>query len=793
MTVKRIAPPPPAKEKRVKPAKKHKSSTKLRAVVWQSALTNMSQAVVVKNAQREVVFANQAFYDLLKVSESEVIGRKFETVVTPDDNIQRQLIQLEFKRRKKGIASVYDIERHSASGIQYLRINASPMFDEEKKFLGSVSVISDISTEKQALKLKSDADALLKAVYNSADIGMYVTNSEGKFVEVNNAYCKTYGYTREELIGQPFTIVLPPYLREYAQQLHNDYIAEGTDASAGEWQVQHKNGSIRDIAVTAARLILTDGQRFKVTTVTDITDRKLIERQLRYQANLLQNVSEAIISINRDFKITSWNKAAETMYGWKENEVVGKDIHQVITTKYLDGLNDKQALEILQRTGEWSGEVIQQKRDGTEIIVQSSVSLLHDAKGEVIGTVAINRNITEQKKYEQERQQLHEQLQQLQKMEAIGTLSGGIAHDFNNILAAILGNANLILEKTTDEKLVRYASRIKTAAERGGALTKQLLGFARKGKFEVAPVDLHQSVKNVIEILEHTIDKRIQMRVEMIGSIQKVLGDKTQLEQVILNLAVNAIDAIAPTLDEKQFGTLTFSLKVEPPEQHHFASSQSYLHLTISDSGIGIPKEIQNRIFEPFFTTKEVGKGTGLGLAMVYGIVKNHHGKVYVDSEVGKGTTVHLYLPTVAQTQSSQSENVVIEKNQKNMVANKKLLIVDDEEMLRELLIEQLIEAGYGVYEASNGHEAIETLKHLDVKGIRIDAVVLDMNMPKMSGAKAFAEIRTLFPTVPILIATGFAQDELVQKLLESGANGVLSKPYNIEELLKRLEEILNV
>jgi len=789
MTVKRVA-SSPSKEEKSKPSIKPKLSTPQRPF-WQSALTNMSQAVVIKNAEREIVFANQAFYDLVKMSESEVIGNKFETIVTPDDNIQKKLIQLEFKRRKQGIASVYDIERHTASGIQYLRINASPMFDEEKKFLGSVAVISDISTEKKALKLKSDADALLKAVYNSADIGMCVTNSEGKFVEVNNAYCKTYGYTREELIGQPFTIVLPPYLREYAQQLHNDYIAEGTDASAGEWQVQHKNGSIRDIAVTAARLILEDGQRFKVTTVTDITERKLIERQLRYQANLLQNVSEAIISIDNEFKITSWNKGAETMYGWKESEVIGKHIHKFISTKYLNGINDEQAAEILQTMGEWLGEVIQHKKDGTELIVQSSVSLLYNAKGEVIGTVAINRDITKQKALEQERAELYDQLQQLQKMEAIGTLSGGIAHDFNNILAAILGSANLILEKTTDEKLVRYASRIKAAAERGATLTKQLLGFARKGKFEVAPVDLHQSVKNVIEILEHTIDKRIQMRVEMIGSIPKVLGDKIQLEQVILNLAVNAIDAIVPTLDEKQFGTLTFSLKVEPPEQHHFASSQSYLHLTISDSGIGIPKEIQHKIFEPFFTTKEVGKGTGLGLAMVYGIMKNHHGRVYIDSEVGKGTTVHLYLPTVAQTQSSQSENVVIEKNQKNMVANKKLLIVDDEEMLRELLIEQLIEAGYGVYEASNGHEAIETLKHLDVQGIRIDAVVLDMNMPKMSGAKAFAEIRNLFPSMPILIATGFAQDEVVQRLLECGANGLLSKPYDVKELFKKLDEML--
>ncbi len=551
----------------------------------------------------------------------------------------------------------------------------------------------------------------------------------------------------------------------------------------------HKNGNIRDIAATAARLILDDGRRFKVTTVTDITERKWIERQLRYQANLLQQVSEAIISVDNNFKITSWNKAAETMYGWKANEVVGKQIHQVLPTRYLNDTNDEVALTVLQTTGEWTGEVIQPKKDETEIVVHSSVSLLYDTDGKVIGTVAINRDITAQKAIERERTELYEQLQQLQKMEAIGTLSGGIAHDFNNILAATLGNANLILEKATDEKLKRYAERIKTAAERGAALTRQLLGFARKGKMEVAPVDLMQSVRNVVEMLEHSTDKRIQIRIESIGKIQKVLGDKNQFEQVILNLAVNAIDAMIPTLGEKREGILSFTLKMENPPNENQNARQSYLHLAISDSGTGIPKEIRNKIFEPFFTTKEVGKGTGLGLAMVYGIVKNHHGKIEIDSEVGKGTTVYVYLPT-AWTSTDRKEQITEEKQRMQLSSNKKILIVDDEEMLRELLVEQLVEAGYAVYEASDGLEAIKMLNHLKAEQIRIDAVVLDMNMPKMDGAKAFAEIRMMFPKMPILIATGFAQDEVVQKLLESGANGMLSKPYNVKELLEKLKEI---
>ncbi len=753
---------------------------------WQLAFEHLNQAVVITNQNREVIEANPAFCRLVGKQPSEVIGRQFEDVLRLSEKSQRKRIQAEFNKQKKGVASEYEVCIGEGASAKTVQVQAAPLFDEAQTFLGSVAILSEV--KKSVVTSASDAEALLRAVYNSADIGMCVTDAEGKFAEVNPAYCRTYGYTREELVGQHFIKVLPPEIREWAKKLHDDYIAEGTDQSAGEWQVMHKNGDIRDVAVTAARLILDDGRRFKVTTVTDITERKWVERQIRYQANLLQQVSEAIISVDNNFKITSWNKAAETMYGWKANEVVGKHIHQVLPTKYPNGTSDEVALTVLQTTGEWAGEVIQPKKDGTEMIVHSSVSLLYDTDGKVIGTVAINRDITAQKAIERERTELYEQLQQLQKMEAIGTLSGGVAHDFNNILAAILGNANLILEKTTDEKLKRYAERIKTAAERGAALTKQLLGFARKGKLAVAPVDLQQGVRNVVEMLEHSADKRIQIRVETTGKIQNVLGDKTQLEQVILNLAVNAIDAIMPTLDEKHEGMLSFMLKMENPNENQNAR-QSYLHLAISDSGTGIPKEIRHKIFEPFFTTKEVGKGTGLGLAMAYGIVKNHHGKIEIDSEVGRGTTVHVYLPA-ARTSDDRKKQLIEEKQRMQLSSNKKILIVDDEEMLRELLVEQLVEAGYAVYEAADGLEAIEMLKHLEAEQIRIDAVVLDMNMPKMNGAKAFAEIRVMLPKMPILIATGFAQDEVVQKLLESGANGMLSKPYNPKELLEKLTEI---
>ena len=1013
-------------------------------LLWQLALEQLDIAIVIKHANGEMIYANQRFCDLIECSKEDIIGRKIEEVL-PQKNYEQQKALLEKEREKQlsGKSGVYDLELEVASGkTKTVRIHVSPIFDRDKNYLGSIGIATDVSREASALKAVSNAEALLAAVFHVANVGLCITDSEGRVIAANPAHSKIDGYTQEELVGELFTKVLPPELREDALKLHHEYMAGEWDNISGEWQVLHKNGTRRDVAVSVARLILDDGRKFRVSALTDLTEQKLIERQLRYQAQLLENVSDAVIavdnnhiitswntaaeklygwtaaevlgkhlyhilsykylngeseetiaetalktgkwvgevldrrkdgtevivearvsqihnekdeviglvSVNRDITeqkqierqlryqaqllenvsdaviaidndyritswntaaeklygwtaaevlgkhlfevtqyrhlngeseetlkeallkagkwigeflekrkdgteiiveacisylrnekgeiigavgikrdvteqkqierqlryqaqllenvsdavmavdndciITSWNAAAEKLYGWTATEVMGKKLYPVLPTTYLNGASEQDAIKAMQSAGKWVGEVAQKRKDGTEVIVEACVSYLRNEKGNIIGMVSINRDITEQKRYAEERQRLYEQLQHLQKMESIGRLAGGIAHDFNNILAAILGNVKMATEKTTDEKVTKYLSRIKAASERASALTQQLLGFARQGKYVPAPVDLFDCVRNVVEMLEHTIDKRIEVVVEPASMPTKVIGDRTQLEQVILNIAINAVDAIMPTLEKKQHGVLRFAWRSGVREDikatnPHLLTSQPYFCLAISDSGIGIPKEIQKKIFEPFFTTKEIGKGTGLGLAMVYGIMQNHHGAVYVESEVGRGATFELYFPQVLE---SQTENGVKETyiNQK-LMSNKRVLIVDDEDMLRELLTEQLTEAGYAVCEASNGVEAIEVLKRLQAEQVRVDAVVLDMNMPKMDGAKAFAEIRALFPRMPILIATGYAQDEMVQKVVESGANGVLVKPYDAEALFEKLNEILKV
>jgi len=767
-------------------------------LLWQLSLEQLDVAIGIKHANGEVIYANKKFCDLLELPKESIIGKRVEEAL-PKQTYEQQkaLFEKERERRLSGKSSVYDLEIEVAGGkTKTVRVHVSPIFDRDKNYLGSIAILTNVSRESSALKAISDAEALLAAVFNVASVGLCITDSEGIVVAANPADSKIHGYTHEEFVGGLFTKALPPELREDVMKLHHEYMAGELNDMSGEWQVLHKNGTLRDVAVNVARLVLDDGRKFRVTAVTDITERKQIERQLRYQAQLLENVSDAVMAIDNNTCITSWNRAAEKLYGWKATEVLGKKLYQILPTSYLNGTSEEDALESMRSTGKWVGEVAQKRKDGSEVIVEACVSYLRDEKGDIIGMVSINRDLTEQKHYEQERQRLYEQLQHLQKMESIGRLAGGIAHDFNNILAAILGNVKMATEKTSDEKVFKYLSRIKAASERASALTQQLLGFARQGKYEVTAVDLQDCVRNVVEMLEHTIDKRIEVVVEPASVPTKVMGDRTQLEQVILNIAVNAVDAIMPTLEEKQSGILRFSWCSGVREEiktinTHLLPNQPYLCLAVSDSGIGIPKDIQKKIFEPFFTTKEIGKGIGLGLAMVYGIMQNHHGAVHVESEVGKGTTFELYLPQLLES-STEPDVVTTTHTYQKPMNNKRVLIVDDEDMLRELLVEQLTEVGYAVYEASNGLEAIEVLKRLCAEQTRIDAVVLDMNMPKMDGAKAFAEIRTLFPKMPILIATGYAEDDVVRQLQQIGTSAVLVKPYDADLLLEKLNALLN-
>jgi CheY-like chemotaxis protein len=366
-----------------------------------------------------------------------------------------------------------------------------------------------------------------------------------------------------------------------------------------------------------------------------------------------------------------------------------------------------------------------------------------------------------------------------QKMEAIGSLAGGIAHDFNNLLTGILGYANLLKVKATPgSEVLKAANVIQDAADRASQLTAQLLGFARKGKNLAVPVDINRIIEEVTGILERTMDPRIRIVKRFAPINVMVIGDPTQMQQLLMNMAVNARDAMP------EGGVLTFSTSLARVNDLNTGSSAarlaagSYAKIELSDTGTGIPAENIEKIFDPFFTTKEQGKGTGLGLAMVFGIVKNHGGHVEVESTVGAGTLFRIFLPLADDL--GKAEETIPAVSAGGETGRGHVLLIDDQEVVREVCSAMLQALGYMVSTASDGREGVD---HYRRCGRDIDLVIIDMIMPNMGGRDCLREIKALNPGVRAILSTGFSIDGAVQEIIDEGVSGFIQKPYRLEQL----------
>ena len=401
-----------------------------------------------------------------------------------------------------------------------------------------------------------------------------------------------------------------------------------------------------------------------------------------------------------------------------------------------------------------------------------------DGKGNYIGSIGVYTDVSELKK-------LEAQLQQSQKMEAIGTLAGGIAHDFNNILSGVLGYASLLKKHTPpDSQLAHYAEMIEKSAERGATLAGQLLAFSRKGKRFIQTVEVHQLIDDVVEILKRTLDRKISVRCRKEAHSSAVEGDPGQIQQVLMNLCINAKDAMP------EGGRLLLSTKMVELDEafcrgHDGLCPGVFLEINVEDNGEGMGDQVKSRLFEPFFTTKEDGKGTGLGLAMVYGTVKGHGGAIKVYSEVGRGSVFKVLLPL---KKDSVPISVSVLKK-RSALGSGTVLVVDDEDIIRELLGEMLEELGFTVISARDGREALAIYR---MQWQEIDVVIVDMIMPGLSGREAFVEMKRINPSVRVILSTGFTKEGAVQETLDEGIAWFIQKPYRLEELSEAMFHALS-
>jgi PAS domain S-box-containing protein len=507
----------------------------------------------------------------------------------------------------------------------------------------------------------------------------------------------------------------------------------------------------------------------------------LQESEERYR-NILDNIQESYFEMNLAGDFTFFNDSLISITGYSRDELMGMN-----NREYTSKETAKEMYTIFNqvyRTGE-PAEINDYEiliKGGETRTLELSTNLMKDQDDQPVGFRGIARDVTERLKAEKERKQLEAQLQQAQKMETIGTLAGGIAHDFNNLLQGIQGRASLMLMGTaSSHPHFEHLNGIVDYVESGANLTRQLLGFARGGKYEVKTTDLNELIKNQNQMFGRT-KKEITIREKFEENLWSTEVDRRQIEQVLMNLYVNALQAM-PGGGDLYVQTENIIID-ENYIQPYMIKPGKYIKTSVTDTGVGMDKATQQRIFDPFFTTKEMGRGTGLGLASVYGIVKNHDGFINVYSEEGEGTTFNFYLPT-------SEEEIVDEKElaQDILKGSETVLLVDDEDMIIDVGKPILEQMGYNVLIATGGKEALDIYEK---KKQEIGIVILDMIMPGIGGGDTFDRLKELNPDIKVLLSSGYSINGQATKILERGCDGFIQKPFNVMGLSRKIRGILD-
>jgi PAS domain S-box-containing protein len=637
----------------------------------------------------------------------------------------------------------------------------------------------------------TEEDPVFRAFFLCNPLPMWFFDHETlRFLAVNEAAVRRYGWSVEEFLQMTIEEIRPPgelqKLRRY-RALNQNAPSPGYNQTIF-WKHRTKSGAVIDVESTWLEMDFR-GRRAVLVLVMDRTQQFRAEERAREQAAMLDLASDAIFVHDLEARVLSWNQGAARLYGWSEEEAAGACVDDLFQT---DRAAFDAAFSKVRETGEWQGELKQSTRNGEEVYVSSRWTLIRDSAGQPASVLVINTNITEARHLEQ-------QVLRAQRLESIGTLASGIAHDLNNILSPILMAAGLLKRQFEhDTDAVRILDIITSSAERGAGVVKQVLTFARGAEGQRVAVQPRHLVNDLAKIMAQTFPRNIDIQTACPPDLWVIHGEPNQLHQVLLNLCVNARDAIqsvpSPEPGQGPEPVRSLSITVENTEiDQHFARMNPgaklgpHVVIRITDTGVGIAPEVIDKIFDPFFTTKEPGKGTGLGLATVLGIVRSHDGFLTVQSKLGLGTTFQVFLP--ANEDFNPCAGLPEAGGPPGAGNGELILVVDDEAPIREALVGTLEANGYRCFTAEDGTDALAVYFS---RRDEIDLVLTDLAMAQMDGVKLSRSLRRFDPQVRIVISSGHIQKEAAQELVALGVRHFLEKPYNADKLLRVLRQALD-
>jgi len=696
--------------------------------------------------------------------------------------------------KKSGAVENFEFKaRHQDGSEIWVSNSTHSVYDRDGSILYYEGVVENITKSKEVEEALRESERRLADIIEFLPDATLAIDREGRIIAWNKAIEEMTGFLAADMLGKgnyeyalPFYGKRRPILIDFVFRWDEEtekqysFIHKFGDALVTETDVPFVRGQSRTLWGKAVPLYDSTGQLSgAIESIRDMTERKATDEKLRKSEekyrNILESMEDVYFEVDLMGRLTFFNDAACDVLGYSRDELMGKHFREYTSPETAKRLFTDFQEEYLsgERKEMVDYEVI--TKSGSPRLMQVSSNLLRGQNGTPIGFRALARDVTN-------RRRLESQLIQAQKMEAVGTLAGGIAHDFNNLLMGIQGYTSLMLldmavSHTHYEKLRRIEDQVQSGAD----LTRQLLGFARGGRYEVKPTNLNEIIKKTSTMFGRT-KKEIAIHRKLHKDLWPVEVDQGQMEQVFLNLYVNAWQAM-PGGGDIYLETRNVFLSDDEITRNAVQPGH-YVQVSVADTGVGMNEKTKERIFDPFFTTKEMGRGTGLGLAMVYGIIRGHRGAIHVTSEPGHGATFTIYLP-------ASDKNVVEEKNMlaDTLKGKETILLIDDEPINLEVSRELLESLGYRAYMAGGGQEGLAVYEE---NRDEIDLVILDMVMPGISGGETFDRLREINPQIRVLLCSGYSINGQAQNIMDRGCNGFIQKPYKMNDLSQKIRELLD-